>query len=110
MDSITQAVLGAALQGTVLGRLQGRRSLLYGAALATVPDLDVAIRYADPVSRMTYHRGFSHSQFVLKGLALLLASAVRRPWLCQGSTLSRLFLALWMVLVTHPLLDSISVA
>ncbi|WP_256660794.1 metal-dependent hydrolase, partial [Pseudomonas sp. JV551A1] len=70
MDSITQAVLGAALQGTVLGRIQGRRSLLYGAALGTLPDLDVIIRYADPVSQMTYHRGFSHSLFVLSGLAL----------------------------------------
>ena len=40
MDSLTQAVLGAALQGTVLGRIQGRRSLLYGAALATLPLLE----------------------------------------------------------------------
>ena len=113
MDSITQAVLGAALQGTVLGRIQGRRSLIYGAALATVPDLDVVIRYADPVSQMTYHRGFSHSIFVLTGLALLLALLVnwlgRTRWQTQGYTLGRLFLAFWLVLVTHPLLDAFTV-
>ncbi|MFJ4347758.1 metal-dependent hydrolase [Pseudomonas sp. NPDC089401] len=113
MDSITQAVLGAALQGTVLGRIQGRRSLLYGAALGTVPDLDVVIRYADPVSQMTYHRGFSHSLFVLTGLALLLAWLVntlaRRRWPDQGYTLPRLFLAFWLVLVTHPILDAFTV-
>ncbi|MBK4989375.1 metal-dependent hydrolase [Pseudomonas sp. S36] len=109
MDSITQAVLGAALQGTVLGRLQGRRSLLYGAALATVPDLDVVIRYADPVSRMTYHRGFSHSLFVLTGLALLLAWLVNKRWPGKGYTLPRLFLAFWLVLVTHPVLDAFTV-
>ncbi|MFJ3076459.1 metal-dependent hydrolase [Pseudomonas sp. NPDC087029] len=113
MDSITQAVLGAALQGTVLGRIQGRRSLIYGAALATVPDLDVVIRYADPVSQMTYHRGFSHSLFVLTGLALLLALLVnwlgRTRWPTQGYTLGRLFLAFWLVLVTHPLLDAFTV-
>lgn len=74
-------MLGAALQGSVLGRIQGRRSLLYGAALGTLPDLDVIIRYADPVSQMTYHRGFSHSVFVLTGLALLLAWLV--SWLGQ---------------------------
>ncbi|BBH46184.1 metal-dependent hydrolase [Pseudomonas sp. KU43P] len=113
MDSITQAVLGAALQGAVLGRIQGRRALLYGAALATVPDLDVVIRYADPVSQMTYHRGFSHSIFVLTGLALLLAGLVnwlgRTRWPHKGYTLPRLFLAFWLVLVTHPILDAFTV-
>jgi len=113
LDSITQAVLGAALQGTVLGRIQGRRSLIYGAALATVPDLDVIIRYADPVSQMTYHRGFSHSLFVLTGLALLLAWLVnwlaRTRWPDKGYTFSRLFLAFWLVLVTHPILDAFTV-
>lgn len=113
MDSITQAVLGAALQGAVLGRIQGRRALVYGAVLATVPDLDVVIRYADPVSQMTYHRGFSHSIFVLTGLALLLAwmvSAVaRRRWPDKGYSLTRLFLAFWLVLVTHPILDAFTV-
>ncbi|MGN8248206.1 metal-dependent hydrolase [Pseudomonas sp. SMV7] len=109
MDSITQAVLGAALQGTVLGRIQGRRSLVYGAALATLPDLDVIIRYADPVSQMTYHRGFSHSLFVLSGLALLLAWLVDKCWPGKGYTLPRLFLAFWLVLVTHPLLDAFTV-
>ncbi|MFJ4157877.1 metal-dependent hydrolase [Pseudomonas sp. NPDC089752] len=113
MDSITQAVLGAALQGTVLGRIQGRRSLVYGALLGTVPDLDVVIRYADPVSQMTYHRGFSHSIFVLTGLALLLAWLVnglgRKYWPDKGYALPRLFLAFWLVLVTHPILDSFTV-
>jgi inner membrane protein len=113
LDSITQAVLGAALQGTVLGRIQGRRSLIYGAALGTVPDLDVVIRYADPVSQMTYHRGFSHSIFVLTGLALLLAWLVNRlgrtRWPEKGYTLPRLFLAFWLVLVTHPILDAFTV-
>ncbi|MNN09981.1 hypothetical protein D3C81_1228910 [compost metagenome] len=109
MDSLTQAVLGAALQGTVLGRIQGRRALLYGAALATLPDLDVVIRYADPVSQMTYHRGFSHSIFVLTGLALLLAWWVNRCWPGKGYTLPRLFLAFWLVLVTHPVLDAFTV-
>ncbi|MGC7841687.1 metal-dependent hydrolase [Pseudomonas wayambapalatensis] len=113
MDSITQAVLGAALQGTVLGRIQGRRSLLYGAALATLPDLDVVIRYADPVSQMTYHRGFSHSIFVLTGLALLLAWLVawvgQRRWPDKGYRWPRLFVAFWLVLVTHPLLDAFTV-
>lgn len=109
MDSITQAVLGAALQGAVLGRIQGRRSLIYGAALGTLPDLDVVIRYADPVSQMTFHRGFSHSIFVLTGLALLLAWLVAWRWPGRGYTPGRLFLAFWLALVTHPVLDAFTV-
>ena len=75
MDSITQAVLGASIQGALLGRWQGRRALLYGAMLGTLPDLDVIIDYGDAVADMTYHRGFSHSLFVLSALALALTLA-----------------------------------
>ena len=113
MDSLTQAVLGAALQGTVLGRIQGRRSLVYGAALGTLPDLDVMIRYADPVSSMTYHRGFSHSLFMLTAVALLLAWLVawlgQRYWPDKPYHWPRLFLAFWLVLITHPVLDAFTV-
>lgn len=106
MDSITQAVLGASLQGALLGRWQGRKALFYGAALATLPDLDVIIHYADAVEAMTYHRGFSHSLFVLSGLALLLTWLVRRAHPHPGYSAQRLFLTLWLVLITHPLLDA----
>lgn len=109
MDSLTQAVLGASLQGALLGRTQGPRSLLYGAALATVPDLDVIIRHADPLSRMTSHRGFSHSVLVLTAFAALLAWAVRRRWPEAPYSTQRLFMTLWLVLVTHPLLDAFTV-
>lgn len=109
MDSITQAVLGGAIQGALLGKVQGRRALAYGAALGTLPDLDAFIRYADPVSSMTYHRGFSHSVFVLTGLAWLLAWGVRRWWPDAPCSRRRLFVTFWLVLVTHPVLDSFTV-
>jgi inner membrane protein len=106
MDSITQAVLGATLQGAMLGRWQGRKALLYGAALGTLPDLDVVIRYSDAVAAMTYHRGFSHSIFVLSALAVLLTLLIRRWRPNPDYSTQRLFITLWLVLVTHPLLDS----
>ncbi|MBU1331549.1 MAG: metal-dependent hydrolase [Gammaproteobacteria bacterium] len=106
MDSITQAVLGATIQGALLGRWQGRKALLYGAMLATLPDLDVVIDYGDAVADMTYHRGFSHSLFVLSGLALLLTWLTRRFRHNPGYSAQRLFLTLWLVLITHPLLDA----
>lgn len=106
MDSITQAVLGATIQGTLLGRWQGRKALLYGAMLGTLPDLDVIIDYGDAVADMTYHRGFSHSLFVLTGVALLLTWLTRRFRHNPGYSSQRLFITLWLVLLTHPLLDS----
>ena len=106
MDSITQAVLGASIQGALLGRWQGRKALLYGAMLATVPDLDVVMEYGDAVANMTYHRGFSHSLFVLSGVALLLTWMARRFRPHPGYSANRLLLTLWLVLITHPLLDA----
>lgn len=106
MDSITQAVLGAGVQAALLGRWQGRKALLYGALLGTLPDLDVVIDYGDAVAQMTYHRGFSHSLFVLTGVALLLAWLARRWRPHPGYSGRRLFLTVWMVLITHVLLDA----
>jgi len=109
MDSITQAVLGAGIQGALLGRSQGRKALLYGALLGTLPDMDVLVRYADPVSQMTFHRGFSHSVFVLTALAVVLAWLIRKKWPDAPYSGRRLFLTLWLVLVTHPVLDAFTV-
>lgn len=106
MDSITQAVLGATIQGAMLGRWQGRKALLYGALLATVPDLDVIIDYGDSVANMTFHRGFSHSLLVLSGLALLLTWLCRRFRPHPGYSTRRLLLTLWLILITHTLLDA----
>ncbi|MEK0364021.1 metal-dependent hydrolase [Pseudomonas sp. CBC3] len=106
MDSITQALLGATVQASVLGRWQGRKALLYGAILGTLPDLDVVIDYGDAVADMTYHRGFSHSLFVLSLLAVALAWLARRIRPNPNYTGMRLFFALWLVLITHVLLDA----
>ncbi len=105
MDSITQAVLGAAVQGAVLGRWQGRKALVYGAMLGTLPDLDVVLDFGDAVANMTYHRGFSHSLFVLLPLAALMTWLIRRFRPHPGYTSLRLFAAIALVLVTHVLLD-----
>ncbi len=106
MDSVTQAVLGASIYGAAMGRWQGRKALLYGAILGTVPDLDVVLDYGDAVANMTYHRGFSHSLFVLSGFSILLAWMIRRWRPHPGYSGMRLWLAIWLVLVTHVLLDA----
>ena len=109
MDSLTQAVLGATVQGIGMGRQQGRKALFYGALLGTLPDLDVFIRYADPVSSMTYHRGFSHSVFVLAALAAFIAWAVKKRYPDAPYSARRLFFTSAASLITHPLLDAFTV-
>lgn len=106
MDSVTQAVLGASVQGALLGRFQGRKALLYGAVLGTLPDLDVIIDYGDAVADMTYHRGFSHSVFVLSALAGLITLAGRRFRPDPRYTAQRLFWCVALVLLTHVTLDA----
>ncbi len=113
MDSLSQIVLGASVQGAVLGKYQGRKAYLYGAMLGTLPDLDVFIRYGDPVSNMTYHRGFSHSLFVLTAVGLGGAWLISRyhQWrnLPLPYSTRRLALAMTLALTTHPILDSFTV-
>lgn len=109
MDSLTQMALGAAVGTAALGRKIGPRAALWGAALGTLPDLDVLVPYGDPVRDFTFHRAESHSLFWLTlaspPLALLLARLNRgagagfRDWLWL----------VWLVLITHPLLDAFTV-
>ena len=104
MDSITQAALGASLAGAVAGKTLGRSALLIGAALGTLPDLDVVIDYGTAVANFTQHRGFSHSLFVLFPLSFFIAYALHRWRPVLGY--KRWFTVTALILVTHPLLDA----
>lgn len=109
MDSLTQIALGAAVGEAVLGRKVGYRAALWGGICGTIPDLDVLIPFGDAVKDFTYHRGFSHSLFVLTLLSPLLVwlilklhphtAAQRRGW----------FALVFLALITHPLLDCFTV-
>jgi len=80
--------------------------MLLGAALGTLPDLDVLIDYGGDVENYTYHRGFSHSLFVLAPFAALLWLALRRWWAPVRAAPGRWLAAILLALVTHPLLDA----
>jgi len=113
MDSLSQIVLGASVQGVILGKYQGRKAYLYGAMLGTLPDLDVLVHYPDPISDMTYHRGFSHSLIVLTVVGITGAWLISRYHQWRNMPLpysrARLTLAMTLALTTHPILDSFTV-
>lgn len=106
MDSVTQAVLGASIAGAVAPTGQRRKALLVGAALGTLPDLDVFIDYGGAVENFTYHRGFSHSLLVLAPFSFLLWLGLRRWWAPVREAPRRWLAAIALALLTHPLLDA----
>ncbi len=105
MDSLSQLTLGAAVTVAVMGkRVPLWQSALVGAIAGTLPDLDVFIDHGDAIRNMTLHRTESHALVWLTLIAPLLA------WLVAVVTRSRPHwrgwcLAIWLALITHPLLD-----
>ena len=109
MDSISQIALGAAVGIATMGRRTAVwKAALWGAVAGTLPDLDVFIDQGDAVRNMVLHRAETHSLFWLTLFSLPLAAlvaGVHKEW----AMWRRWWLAMWLVLVTHPLLDTMTV-
>ena len=109
MDSLSQIALGAAVSVAVMGRRTAVwKSALWGAVAGTLPDLDVLIDQGDVIRNMVLHRAESHSIFWLTLFSMPLSAMVARLH-GQWSLLRPWWLALWLALVTHPLLDAMTV-
>jgi inner membrane protein len=109
MDSLTQIALGSAVGVAVMGRRTAVwKAALWGAVAGTLPDLDAFIDHGDPILNMTRHRAESHALFFLTLVAPLLAWVVSRLH-GEAALFKRWMLALWLVLITHPLLDAMTV-
>ena len=106
MDSLSQAVLGASVAGAIAPEGHRGKAMLVGAGLGTLPDLDVFIDFGGAVENFTYHRGFSHSLFVLGPFSVLLWLLLRRWWTPVREAPLRWLAAISLALLTHPLLDA----
>jgi inner membrane protein len=112
MDSITQMLLGASVAAAIAPPGHRRAALLAGAALGTLPDLDgfaINALTSDPVARMTWHRGPSHSLLVLPLLAWALWAWFRSRGGRVAAAPRRWFWVIQATLLTHPLLDAFTV-
>lgn len=117
MDSITQIALGGAVGYAVLGNKVGRKAVVWGAILGTLPDLDVFLPYGGEVESFTYHRGFSHSLLVHLLLSPIIAwlisklhsrgSQNRKQY--QKEYRKEWFWLVFLCLTTHAVLDSFTV-
>lgn len=112
MDSFTQIVLGSSVAALVVPPRHRRPAILAGAVLGTLPDLDVVwfkLFGSDVVTEVTWHRGPSHSLLMLTVFGLLLWLLLKPcSHLVRESPL-RWLLAIWLALLTHPLLDAFTV-
>ncbi len=105
MDSLSQLALGSALGVAVMGRrTRVWKAALWGGIAGTIPDLDALIDHGDPLRNMTFHRAESHSLLYLTLLAPALAWVVAKLH-GESQHFKHWWLALWLGLFTHPLLD-----
>ncbi len=109
MDSLTQIALGSAVGVAVMGRRTAVwKAALWGAVAGTLPDLDAFIDHGDAILNMTRHRAESHAPLLLTLVSPVLAWMVSRIH-GEAALFKRWWLALWLALVTHPLLDAMTV-
>ncbi|MCB9944340.1 MAG: metal-dependent hydrolase [Geminicoccaceae bacterium] len=109
MDSVSQAVLGSSLTLAVIGdKLGPRRSVIFGAVLGTLPDLDVLVPLHDAVDRFVLHRSVTHSLIMHLMITPILVEPLRL-WFIKSVSAWRLYLVVFLVLSTHALLDALTI-
>jgi len=103
MDSLSQIVLGAITFAVIKDKEIGKKALVYGAVLGTIPDLDVLLNpFFDEVAKLAIHRAFSHSIFFSILLSLVAGKLLSIKY--KSSYISWVW-ACFLALFTHPLLD-----
>lgn len=109
MDPVSQVALGAAVGVAVMGRRTAvSKAALAGGLCGLAPDLDIFVDYGDPIADMTRHRTETHAWFYLTLASPLVAAAAARLY-GEMPHFRRWWLAVWLALVTHPLLDWMTV-
>jgi inner membrane protein len=107
MDSLTQIALGAAVGEATLGRKVGNKAILWGALAGTIPDLDIiAYPFLDEVTKLSWHRGYSHSLVFAIIFAPVLGWLISKIHKKSEATWKEWSLLFFLGLFTHCLLDS----
>jgi len=107
MDTLSHALLGAAIGQCTLGRRIGNRAVAAGAMIALIPDIDVAIgHWLGDAAALTFHRGLTHSLLFAALLALALGPSLRRLIRADDIAWWHWSLLSALVLASHLALDA----
>jgi inner membrane protein len=111
MDSLTHLFIGGAIAAAIAPPGHRRAALLAGAALNSLPDIDVLplLLSDNPVARMTWHRAATHSILVLPFVGVLLWWVFRMRGKRVAAAPVRWFWIFQLALVSHPLLDAFTI-
>jgi inner membrane protein len=110
MDTITQFSLGACIGAGLLGRRMGlRRAALTGGVLGALPDADLLWPFDGPIDSFVLHRSLTHALPVHALAAPAIAEALRRLAGSLRAARWRTYLAVFLCLSTHALLDALTV-
>ncbi|WP_445710445.1 metal-dependent hydrolase [Flavobacterium sp.] len=105
MDSFTQIVLGIATAEVVAGKKLQNKTVLYGAILGTIPDLDILVgKFMSDVDGVAIHRGLSHSLLFFLILAPLLGRLITKIEKGKIDFKTAFWMSFWC-LATHVFLD-----
>lgn len=106
MDSITQAALGAVVGELVLGKKIGWRASAWGLLFGTLPDLDILfLPFFDDAARLHWHRGISHSFFMMALATLLFAKPLSLIHRKRGVMTKEAGWFVFLAWSTHVLID-----
>lgn len=110
MDSITQATLGAAVAHAAWHKPLGRQAMIWGAALGTLPDLDILFYpFLDDIQQLYWHRGESHSiWFMVIGGIAFGALLWKTRWKDKLSP-RQAMLGVFLIFATHVMIDYFTV-
>lgn len=109
MDSITQAALGASIGEAMMGKKMGYKAAVWGAALGTLPDLDILINpFIDNVVEMRNHRGFTHSIFFCLIFSPLIGSLLHRRYNYIDTGPKRWTWMVFLIFITHIAIDTLT--
>jgi inner membrane protein len=105
MDSFTQIALGIAIAEVCAGKKLKNKTVLYGAVLGTIPDLDVVVGlFLNPADAILIHRGISHSLFLFLFLSPILGWIISKIEREKINFVQATNMTFWC-LFTHVLLD-----
>ncbi len=80
MDTVTHIVLGAVIGEAFAGKSIGKKAMLYGAAMQSLPDIDViASFWLSPSENLLAHRSITHS-FLFAILSTITLSILLNRW------------------------------